>query len=402
MRYLNTTFLLIICSLSLAYADDMEHDFNHFESHFDAIEQDLEDDFNRTDHELENEYKMVDQALEQAYVKFSNAIARKWGEKEVELPSKKVWVDYNNQLDSRRVFDFEKGELTVERIIDENQGIDNAIVMMQISVHQAETDTERDLENKDQPWKYAKKILHQEGIVIEQAPVKKIYSEPVMKYILPQEAAKKINRKTVKKTRVVGKDGKKRTKVTYKVPFTKGHYKQSSKRYANDVQQQAQHFKIPASLILAIMQTESAFNPRARSAVPAYGLMQLVPRSGGMDAYQYVYRQKKLLSPEYLYQASNNVELGTAYLKVLDSRYLAKIKNPESRLYCVIAAYNTGAGNVAKAFIGTTRISKAAKTINTMTPEQVFNHLKVNLPYEETQRYIVKVTTAKKNYAAWD
>jgi membrane-bound lytic murein transglycosylase C len=91
-----------------------------------------------------------------------------------------------------------------------------------------------------------------------------------------------------------------------------------------------------------------------------------------------------------------------AYLKILDSRYLKRITNKQSRLYCVIAAYNTGAGNVAKTFTGKTRIKPAAKIINKMTPDEVYNYLRKHLPYEETQRYIVKVTKAKKKYSNWD
>jgi membrane-bound lytic murein transglycosylase C len=64
-------------------------------------------------------------------------------------------------------------------------------------------------------------------------------------------------------------------------------------------------------------------------------------------------------------------------------------------LYCVIAAYNTGAGNVARAFNKdrSTSIGKASKVINQMTPQQVYDHLVVNLPYDETKNYLKKVNS---------
>jgi membrane-bound lytic murein transglycosylase C len=67
-------------------------------------------------------------------------------------------------------------------------------------------------------------------------------------------------------------------------------------------------------------------------------------------------------------------------------------------MYCVIAAYNTGSGNVAKAFVGNTSTESAFKVINQLTPEQVYATLKKDLPYAETRRYIVKVITHRKTY----
>jgi membrane-bound lytic murein transglycosylase C len=90
--------------------------------------------------------------------------------------------------------------------------------------------------------------------------------------------------------------------------------------------------------------------------------------------------------------------MGCAYIHILYYRYLKSIENPESRTYCVIAAYNTGAGNVSRAFTGDRKISKAAPLINDMAPDQVYSHLVKNLPFDETKRYMEKVTPRYQSY----
>ena len=42
--------------------------------------------------------------------------------------------------------------------------------------------------------------------------------------------------------------------------------------------------EISGALVYAVIETESAFDPLATSHIPAYGLMQIVPRSAGLDA----------------------------------------------------------------------------------------------------------------------
>lgn len=168
--------------------------------------------------------------------------------------------------------------------------------------------------------------------------------------------------------------------------------------YATHVERHSESAKVKPSLVYAVMETESAFNPMAKSGVPAYGLMQIVPRSAGQDATEQLFGKPKILSPSYLYDSENNIQIGTTYLNILYYRYLKGIQNPQSRLYCSIAAYNTGAGNVAKAFTGKRRIKPALEIINSMTPDQVYKHLRKNLPYEETQHYLVKVSDRIKKY----
>lgn len=194
-----------------------------------------------------------------------------------------------------------------------------------------------------------------------------------------------------KTSSVRGTNGIDRQIVSISFRLIPNHLRVRARRYRLFVRRNSDKFGIYAPLIYAVIHTESAFNPMARSGAPAYGLMQLVPGSGARDAYLMVYGKDRHLKPEYLYKPENNIEMGTAYLRILDGRYLKRIENPTSRMYCSIAAYNTGAGNVSRAFTGSTSIRQAATIINKMKPDDVYKKLCSHLPYEETKNYIKRV-----------
>lgn len=204
-------------------------------------------------------------------------------------------------------------------------------------------------------------------------------------------AKKLVATQRLKRVSIHGTDGTNRQAVSISFRLIPDHMRVRAERYRQFIRRYSKKFGIYAPLIYAVIHTESAFNPMARSGAPAYGLMQLVPGSGARDAYLMVYEMDKYLDPEYLYDPGNNIELGTAYLQILDGRYLRHIENQTSRMYCSIAAYNTGAGNVSRAFRDDTSIRQAASIINKLNPEEVYERLRSNLPYEETRNYIKRV-----------
>jgi membrane-bound lytic murein transglycosylase C len=102
---------------------------------------------------------------------------------------------------------------------------------------------------------------------------------------------------------------------------------------------------------------------------------------------------------DYLFDAQNNIELGTAYLGVLSSKQLDYVSNPTSREYCVISAYNTGPSNVLKAF-SQDKVA-AVNTINSLEPPGVYEKLRTGLPYEETRQYLVRVVGYRKQFLSF-
>jgi membrane-bound lytic murein transglycosylase C len=192
--------------------------------------------------------------------------------------------------------------------------------------------------------------------------------------------------------------------TTYTIPLKSQKDAARAQPYLSRVQEQSKRFKLNPSLVFAVIHTESHFNPKAQSHIPAYGLMQIVPRTAGRDVNRFLFKLDEDMPAEKLYIADDNIEAGAAYLHILLNRYLRKIDNPKSLLYCAIAAYNTGSGNVAKTFNtdGSRNISKAAKIINAMTPEEVYAKLIANLPYEETRNYLKKIEKRRPIYTFAD
>ena len=78
------------------------------------------------------------------------------------------------------------------------------------------------------------------------------------------------------------------------------------------------------------------------------------------------------------------------------------MNDEESIFHCIISAYNTGPGNVAKAMTGTTKLKPTISTVNKMSSKKVYNQLVKNLPYKETRNYLKKVTQRMPYYANYN
>lgn len=344
-------------------------------------------------------YEQYQKEEQEGIEKLRKEVEAFWGTGEFISSTNKDWVEYDKDKKSRSDVDFEKGVATVEVLLSSedaknmdltNKKLENAIKSLVTTEGSTKDYTTKS--EKPEPLETTPVLegqLKTNGGAIVNAGNADSYAKEVV-------ADKKIKKETV-----VGTDGQERTKVTITMALAPDHIKVRAAKYENEINTYASKYQLPVELIYAVIHTESYFNPKAKSHAPAYGLMQLVPKFGARDAYRYVYKKDKILSANYLYKADKNIELGTAYLQVLMSRYFKKVKNPNSRLLCTIAAYNTGAGNVARAFTGTTNPKKAIPKINKMTYEECYRFLREHLPFDETKGYIQKVSQRMGMYHEW-
>ncbi len=346
----------------------------------------------------EEAFAAYKKAQMKAFEEYKKEISKVW--KDPKLSTKKEWVEYSPDKKTRTDVDFAKEEIIVETIAksekEAQQKLKKALAKVVL------IDTKR-VQESDPLEKKLAKIKKPKGIVDKPVRAEPILAPVIFKSKPTMQNVKKFVNQHVTSKKVEVEKSKVPHANVYrvKVQLPSNTTIKRSKIYEVRVRREAKKQNIPVPLVFAIMHSESSFNPRARSHIPAYGLMQIVPKTAGMDSYNYLYHKKRLVSGRYLYDSTNNITLGSAYLHILYYSYLRKIKNPESRLYCTIAAYNTGAGNIAYAFnrykSNLTRRQKykmkyAADDINALTPKEVYAKLMKDLRWDEPKHYLKKVS----------
>ena len=352
-------------------------------------------------------YARQEKAIAQAYRQYKKKVAKVWG-REAIVPDAKRDVTYRDNLRERSIIDFSKGMVKVEVVLPpahaENR--EKAVERLGQAIGQtlAQGPDERSIveiaKHPEPPPTPSIAVLADLIANDDGTPFAPRELEDFM-----AEKAQELKMHALK-----GQDGQRRVVVSTQFKMVPDHIRVRAEKFSDSVERYAREHDIPAPVIYAIIETESSFNPRARSPIPAFGLMQLVPSRAARDAYKFLHAKDRVVNERYLYVADKNIELGTTYLHILYHRYFKKIKDPESRQWAAIAAYNAGARNVIKAFAGKYRKSKfgssfawkryAFDKINKMTPSQVYKHLRRRMPAGETRRYIKKVRGRMAKYSA--
>lgn len=335
------------------------------------------------------EFQEITAQLEQAWRRYkqkADELRRKagqvWGDDNVQESSRDKYVKYGDGYGSRGEVDFARGNILVETAVESGhqQRLKDAIVATLLT-----PDDMRDPElfsDKHVTWSgpsvLSGQVRDHDGVLVQWEWRAKRYADWLV--------ANKLQR--------LSSGG--RTIYRIEIPMEANHQQVRGQKYESLVRQAAQRYGVAESLIYSIMETESHFNPYATSHIPAYGLMQVVPSTAGKDVFQRIKKKSGQPTRSYLFNPANNIDTGTAYLSILDDIYLKDVTHPLSREYCIISAYNGGAGNVLKTF---SRDRKhAVQVINSLTPQQVYLKLNRNHPSAESRRYIEKVVQAKQKY----
>lgn len=386
----------------------------------------------KNDHQLE--YQAFRQAYLEEYDKFRDRLLQNWSRPVQSSLLERV--EYSADKKTRIIIDEQNSTVTVQTLEDSNEtglkatsqeeALTTNQLLNNVKLSPVLTDIFKDLSLLDKAVKTAKVDIkaqpdkHESEVALineitsqheqslssldknEQLPKAQI---DIQKEQLTKEKEQRISNlnNALKKTKEQNLTYKRIKSYTFALPDT---YLQ--KKVAPFVTYYSQFSKDQLSLLLAISHAESSFDPNAKSHIPAFGLMQIVPNSAGLDVARKQFKKDIAPTAKELFDPKTNITYGAGYLDILTTRYLRKINNPISRRYCAIAAYNTGAGNVAKAFNlnRSTNVNKAVALINQLDSEGVYAQLINNLPYDETKKYLQKVSKLdiqyQKNLEQWN
>lgn len=134
--------------------------------------------------------------------------------------------------------------------------------------------------------------------------------------------------------------------------------------YNDLISKASSKYGIPESLIKAVIDVESSFNPNAGSSAGAKGLMQLMDGTAAG------------LGVSNSYDPAQNIDGGTKYLSY-------QLKHYDNNIKTALAAYNAGPGRLQR--LGISNDNELMAKFD-------------QLP-KETQRYIGKIENAQSKYA---
>lgn len=382
----------------------------------DAQQRQLEE-FEQLSARMAAQYAALQQRLEEQHARFVQRVQQQWSPAGVKESTDKTWVDYGEKADARSQVDFDKGEVEVEVLVPVEQvapGKAKGAKLTPREQKKLEALAEKKLEEQaqrmlaqrepagqpqpaepaPQPIEPSPQPVAPSPEPVAPSPEPAAPAPPVLQDQLRTAAGEPATKDNAKQliqeqpkqldpVPVTGDDGKERLRVKVKIPMVPGHLKARAERYAGAVKSQARKLNVDPALVFAVIHTESAFNPMAHSGAGAYGLMQLIPKAAAHEAYKYLYKEEKVVTPEYLYDADHNIELGSAYLQILHTAFFGKLKNAESRQVLSIASYNCGPGRVKKSVIN-------GADVDALTPEQVVALVRQKAP-QETKDYVVRV-----------
>jgi len=384
---IKASVLAIVLSLLLQYpvfAQNTKSEINNS-----GFIENMNNSFTNFKDSVSGNFNNFQQQQQQAFEDFKKQIQKKWGSGNFAYSDSVNWVEYYKDNNARSTVNFKEGTATIQLLQTPEDAENSQKTVKDITEAIHELVLTKGKTDNFEDDNTVPEELSNEAVLKDQLTTNE--GIPVTEENINTYTSEIIKTKDIKKTHITGTDGESRVMVSVSIPLAPDYLKVRAEKILPLVTKYANKYNIEPELILGVIHIESYFNPKAISHANAIGLMQLVPTSGGMDSYKYVYGESKQPSRRFLSNPENNINLGTAYLKILMTTYFEGINNYESRRHCAVSSYNTGVGNVCLTVSGNKIVRNTVSIINDMTSSETYRYLSKNLKYKEAREYVVKV-----------
>lgn len=322
------------------------------------------------------DYRAYTEKMEQEWKSYLADIKKNFGS--VDHTSDKKWVNYSKSNKSKVALDNDKGVITIEFVSDEKgkaEGIKEAKELIQ------------EMSQGINPFSSAPTLT-------ENAPLDKINLE---------EAKPKMRS---------GREGENVYSIT--IPLNEDRQENNEIQIAESVRDMTEKYKVSYDLAMAIIKAETNFNigagtrkgtldirnPEVYENNP-WGLMQVVPGRSGREGWKRAKGKDRIPTAKELLDPRINLEIGVAYLSILQDNYFDGVKDEKTRERLMISAYRDGPEKVYGLFSPKGKKANAVEEINRLKPEEVADRLSgKNGGHKATvaDPYVSKVEKERGNY----
>lgn len=371
MKAIILTCLLLITGIlfTQVYGDEIS-DFEKFKQDQQTKEQDF--------YKFANNFQSYQ---DEQFIKYEKYIEDMWGDFKESSP--KTWVGYTEDFSGRTSVDFDSSKVVVEVVVEENSSDEEV-------KQKLEALTKKILEEKDET---GTRIL--EGQVASPDN--------------PNQAVKPADAKAVVEKAIITEKSVNGKKVyAISLDLVSDSDKKRIAKYEDLISKYCKEAGVEPALALAIIRTESCFNPRAYNRTGnAYGMMQIVPKYAGRTMNRILYKKDKEPGGKILFDPDKNLRMGINFLGHLKSTSWKKITNDINQRYCMICSYNGGSGAIYIALAGKTskipqeKWDQMMALLNSKNNKKVYNLLHTK-SWEETRHYIKVVEEKYAQYLGYN
>lgn len=356
--------ILLLCIPSVCHAGDRE-DFEAYKGQFKTYQQQEKADYRAYTEKMEREWK-----------EYLADIKKNFGS--IDHTSDKKWVNYSKTNKSKVALDNDKGVVTIEFVSDEK--------------------------GKAERVREAKELIREMS-----QGVNPFSSEPILTENVPLD---KINLEEAKPRGRGGKEGENVYSIT--IPMNEDRQENNEIQIAESVRDMTEKYNVSYDLAMAIIKTETNFNVGAGTRKGTldirnpelyennpWGLMQVVPARSGREGWKRAKGKDRVPTADELLAPRTNLEIGVAYLSLLQDSYFDGVKDEKNKELVMISAYRDGPEKIYGLFSQRGKKSEALEEINRLKPGEVADRLsgkKAGVKAATADPYVSRVEKERGNY----